>query len=156
MTLIELLTALSITVLLLAVSIPIFMNQAKKGNIEASAGVAEQFIGRARNLAFNPDEEFPVEYDVALANSPNTIVASIQRIYHPLTDPTGDTITENVDQISIDGATISSVAPVTIRFKALTGEMIDYTNLPMTMQAINNNFTKKISINQLGRIEVGN
>ena len=154
MTLIELLTALGITVLLLAISLPIFIKQAKVGNIEASARVAEGFINRARNFAFNPNREFPASYRVDLNSTDGkTIQATIYGDYYLTQDQTGSPLEEIVDQISIPNATISS-GPVSIDFEPITGKANLVSGMPVTIQSTRTIDKKIISINSLGNVEV--
>jgi len=156
LTLVELLTALSITVLLLAVSIPIFTRQAKANNVDASARVVEGAINRARNFAFNPNKEFPVKYSVYLQNGLNerSIEVVIEGYYRSINDQTGALITENIDRIAVDGVVISSVAPVSIDFKPLSGEVVNSLNLPIIIKSANADDTKTITVNSLGNAEV--
>lgn len=160
MTLIELLTALGITMLLLMISIPIFTKQAKAGNVEASARVAEGFINRGRNFAFNPNREFPASYRVQLQNATDnkSIQGYIYGKYYSTPDQTGDPIEETVDQISISGVFIPSNS-ATVYFKPVTGEVlssdfIPFLGFPMTIQSVSNSDSRKISINSLGNVEV--
>lgn len=156
MTLVELLTALGITMLLLMISIPIFTKQAKVGNVEASARVAEGFINRARNFAFNPNREFPVSYRVDLNSADGkTIQATIYGDYYLTQDQTGVPLEEVVDQLSIAGAWVSSGA-ASITFKPVTGEVINSSVMPITIKSVNSDNAKQIAVNSLGNVEVTN
>lgn len=158
MTLIELMTALSITLLLLAISIPIFIKQAKTTNIESSSRVVEEFINRARNFAFNPNQEFPQKYNVTFSAGKDgkSLNAIIQGYYRPITAAGNETSVENVDQINIPGIISQNGYPVSIDFEPITGRLIDTSvGLPIVLKAFSSNDTKTISINSLGNVEVG-
>lgn len=162
MTLVELLTALGITMLLFMISIPIFTKQAKAGNVEASTRVVEGFINRARNFAFNPNREFPANYRVQLQNATDrkSVQGYIYGQYYLASGQTINPTEELIDQISISGVFITGES-ATIYFKPVTGEVLlsESTPLigtPITVQSASNSDTKKITINMLGNVEVTN
>lgn len=57
LTLIEVLVAVSISVLLMGISIPMFSKNSKSQNLANEADAISAFYGRARNLAFHPDRK---------------------------------------------------------------------------------------------------
>ena len=64
LTLIEVLVAVSISVLLLGVSIPMFSKNAKSQNLVNEAEAISVFYSRARNLAFHPERKDADGYQV--------------------------------------------------------------------------------------------
>lgn len=157
MTLIELVTALSITLLLLAISVPIFIKQAKTTNVETSSRVVEEFINRARNFAFNPNQEFPQKYNVTFSAGADgrSLSAIIQGYYRPINAAGTETSVENIDQINVPGIVSQNGYPISIDFEPITGRLIDTSvGLPIVIKASSNNDTKTISINSLGNVEV--
>lgn len=68
LTLIEVLVAVSISVLLLGVSIPMFSKNSKSQNLANEADAISAFYQRARNFAFHPDRVGVDGYEVVGEN----------------------------------------------------------------------------------------
>lgn len=154
MSLIELLIAISISILMMGVSIPIFVHQAKTSNLETSARTVEEFVLRGKNYAQNPDREFPSLYTVVLKNGANNqLNAKIKVSFRPVGSNADDPIsTEEIDQINIANTAIVSPDEVSVSFKPTTGEASEAYSFQV--KSSNSSETKTISVNTSGMVEI--
>ena len=77
LTLIELVIAVSISVLLLAVSVPLFLKEKGQDRTRRAADLVAAYLDNARNLAVNPESEDAVGYRVRLGSS-NKILETVR------------------------------------------------------------------------------
>lgn len=150
LTLIEVLVAVSISVLLLGVSIPMFSKNAKSQNLVNEAEAISAFYSRARNLAFHPERKSVDGYQVKGENCTGNKCDQLV-IYAILENNDPD----EVDRLPMPNATIE-LPLEDIVFDVGDGK----TNLVVTPQTMkiyfkgNSNKFILININSTGNIDV--
>lgn len=148
LTLIEVLVAVSIAVMLLGVSIPMFSKNAKSQNLANEAETVSAFYSRARNLAFHPERKEIDGYQVGGIDCNGNKCDQLAI----------EAISENVDPVEIDNLLMPNVTieiPSDIIFDVGNGK----TNLATTQTVkvyFKGNASKYIliKINSAGNIDV--
>jgi len=158
-TLIELIVAISISLLLIGVSIPIFVREAGGKPVEKEAQSVASFIDRARNYAFHPEDASANYYGIQVSAdgkkitivkniSTATPTASATPSAQPSVVPTSEELILVNSNITQQGKTIL--------FKAFSGEPIGEPADNTLEVKMNKDPSKKafVTINSTGNINV--
>lgn len=116
LTLIELIVAVSISVLLLSVSVPLFLKEKEGDRTKNEAQLVAAFIDKARNLGVHPENENAVAYRVKVSGTPANII-NIFRLEN-LNGETTETLLD--DKLYLNEFTIENMSP--IDFYTFSGE----------------------------------
>ena len=148
--------AISIAMLLLAISIPIFNRETSQENSLASESeLVSAFIVRAQNYAYHPDSPNATAYKIDASEGNNGILQLKRLIKNPndsgssnIDDPQNNP----VDTLTLSSSTISSPA-ANIIFSAQSGKPQNISELTVTSKK-NNSLTATVTIYQNGSVDV--
>ncbi len=149
LTLVELTVSIAITVMLIAVSFPLFNKDRGENLVEKEAQLVAAYIESARSMAQHPDNENAVKYTVK--TDPTEKKLSITRfVINP-----GDTdMTEQESSKTPLTLTRSSVAISGLDFYTFSGEYKDGQETVSVKLISNPDIYKEIKISKPGVIDV--
>lgn len=150
--------AISIAMLLLVVSIPIFSHAtSQKNSVASEAGLVSSFIVRAQNYAYHPDSPEATAYKVDVSKGDSGVL-ELKRLIKSTnvggSDNMDDPQNNPIDSLNLTSSTVSPSAAKII-FSAQSGKAQNVANLILQVVSKKDNTIKDIvTISPNGSVNV--